>query len=152
MAESKKKTAKKKTTQRQPSKHKPGQTLDARDKAEVSRRAGINRIIRQEDLRERIAQGQHLRRLEEVSIELMGIVARTKQKKALTMDERKKYNLRLKALKQASDNHVKMLNKLIGDEKALEVRDPEGKNPFLSLANAMKMALDDDEDGEEDED
>lgn len=111
-----------------------------------------------EEVRRKFKAIEYIRQLEESAKEYDRI--RDDMKKAvtrrgkLTSKEREELfviraqinilKAQLEAIKQKVDLNLRRLRYCVPELKAIEISDPEGSNPFLTFAAAMKEALEDD--------
>lgn len=127
-----------------------------------NKRAQENKAIRREALREELQAREYLRQLEHIDREFGEIhdrvkalrgpaakasrdtVQRTNRQNGLELE---KAETRIRALKERANLNFKRLNKVLPDLKAVELSDPEGKNPFGNLLEAMRLSVRDDQEG-----
>lgn len=128
-----------------------------------NKRAEENKAIRREALREELQAREYLRQLESIDKEFGEINETVKNLKTPTAQQTKanalvtgnnfgrelaRADTRIKALKERATLNFKRLNKVLPDLKAVELSDPEGKNPFGNLLEAMRLSISNKEDEE----
>jgi len=132
--------------------------LPAKKKTDNRTRVQKIRQAQTEEVRRKFKAIEYIRQLEESAKEYDRI--RDDMKKAvtrrgkLTSKEREELfviraqinilKAQLEAIKQKVDLNLRRLRYCVPELKAIEISDPEGSNPFLTFAAAMKEALEDD--------
>ena len=107
----------------------------------IRRRGAVNKAINQAIMRERIAARGHDTRANEVLKELRKIGEEVRALKYMDKEAQAKYMTRIGALKTELDGHFKFLNKYLPDQRSVELKDPDGNNPFERAAVAWASVV-----------
>lgn len=134
--------------------------VDGKPRPMKNKRAVENKNIRREALREELKAREYLRQLELIDKEFGEINDHLKNLKGPTARDTKnsgflkannfireisRSEARVKVLKERAVLNFRRLNKVLPDLKAVEISDPEGKNPFANLIEAMRESIQDDD-------
>lgn len=95
-----------------------------------------NRMVRQEDMRERIRGSQLLGQIVKQETEFARIYREAKDKGQLTAGEKNRFDVMLKALGMRQASTFKKLDKVLADLKAIELTDGDG-NPVVPVVQVI---------------
>lgn len=105
-------------------------------------RSQKNKLINQQQMRERVAAQGHLGGIVFCLKRFATIAENARiRKTAMTPGDRDKYSLQMKALDSRIAGHFKMLNKFLPDLKSLALETNEGDDLLASAARAWAKAL-----------
>lgn len=112
-----------------------------------TKRAAKNKLVNQQQMREKIAARGHLTQAVQAIRKLTALEVNVQQHRTpLTPDEITKITLRTGILKTAFEAHMKMVNKFLPDLRSVNFESPDGSNPLEAAARAWALALEQDPD------
>jgi hypothetical protein len=120
---------------------KPGPRTAEQLAEDVKHRGLLNRQNRQEELRSKFKVDEYIRQLKTADERLEAIAKECSENKRMTKDQWNYYDSMVKIIKEQKDINFKRLAKVVGDVKAIELTDGDGKNPFTAFVGLFQQAM-----------
>jgi hypothetical protein len=109
---------------------------------DMNYRRDLNKPNRQAELRAKFQVDEYIRQLKKADERLENIAKECTQRKGrMSKDEWNYYDSMVKIIKEQKDINFKRLAKVVGDVKAIELTDGDGKNPFTAFVGLFQQAM-----------